>query len=130
VYNLRATYEPRGGTIERLEFKSVAILVYPIFVNLHTTSRTVFLSTDGTSWQALDSTDVPGLYQIQETTKELGNLVVGAKSEPLTSAAPSPTPAASGGNPVTWILVAGAVLILVLALAANATRGRSRGQKR
>jgi hypothetical protein len=129
VYDLTATYEPRGGKIEHLGFNSVAILVYPIFVDLHTTSRAVFLTTDGKTWQALDSTDVPGLYQIQASTKELGSLVVGAKSQPLTSASPSPAGSAGGQSPLTWILVAGAVLILVLAIAANATRGQ-KGRKR
>jgi hypothetical protein len=114
-YLLTATYEPGGDRVERLEFNAVGVLVYPVFVNLHAPEHQLFLSTDGKTWQQLDSTDVPGLVQVQATVPALGHLVVGAKLRPAASGSPSPEPggAASTRN---WLLVGLAVLVVGLAL--------------
>jgi hypothetical protein len=125
VYRITATYQPGGDPVTRLAFPPVAILVYPVQPTLHTTDHTLFLSGDGKTWQSIDSTDVPGLVQVQGTVPSLGDLVVGQKQEALVTATPAPS--ASGGFPRAWLLVAGAVVILALAFFAY-TRNRSRSE--
>jgi hypothetical protein len=127
AYTISATYEPGGDHVKRLSFPAVGILTYPIAVNLHTTNHTLFLSTDGKSWQAIDSTDVPGLTQVQGTVPALGSLAVGAHVEQVQSGSATATAAPSGGGGSrSWLLLAGAVLILLLAGAAVVARRRSR----
>jgi hypothetical protein len=126
AYTISAAYEPGSDRVKRLSFPAVGILTYPIAVNLHTTDHTLFLSTDGKSWQAINSTDVPGLTQVQGTVPALGTLAVGARVEQVQNGPASPTPATTGGGiPRSWLLIAGAVLILLLAGAAVAARRRS-----
>jgi hypothetical protein len=126
AYTISATYEPGGDPVEHLAFNAVGILTYPVVVNLHATNHTLVLSTEGKPWQALNSTDVPGLTQVQGTVPALGTLAVGAHIEQVQSGSASPTPAAGGGNSRSLLLLIGAVLILLLAGAAVATRRRSR----
>ena len=57
--------------VTKLAFSAVGILVYPVQPTLHTTGHSLFLSTDGKSWQAVDSTD---LLQAPETCRRLANL--------------------------------------------------------
>ena len=126
VYQLAATYEPGGDPVTKLTFPPVAILVYPVQPTLHTTNHTLFLSTDGKTWQAQDSTDVPGLVQVQGTVPSIGELLVGQKQEAIVTGTPGPT-SSSGGFPRAWLLVVGAVVIVALAFAAYARRRRGSG---
>jgi hypothetical protein len=126
VYTITATYEPGGDPVTKLAFGPVGIMVYPVQPTLHTTNHTMLLSTDGgKTWQSLDSTDVPGLVQVQATVTALGELVVGQKQESLVSATPAPG-SSSGGFPRAWLLVAGALVLVALAFLA-VTRGRRSG---
>jgi len=121
AYQVAATYEPGGDPVTKLAFSAVGILVYPVSPTLHTTDHTLFLSPDGKTWQKLDSTDVPGLVQVQATVPSLGYLLVGQHQQAI---GPSASGGSSGGGsiPTTWLLVAGAVLLVALAFAANARR--------
>ena len=122
VYRLAATYEPGGDPVKRLAFSPVAILVYPAQPTLHTTDHTLFLSSDAKTWQSLDSTDVPGLVQVQGAVPSIGYLVVGQKQQPIVTGTPAPS--SSGGFPRAWLLIAGAVVIVALAFAAYSRRRR------
>jgi hypothetical protein len=122
AYHLTATYQPGGDPVEKLAFSAVGILVYPVQPTLHTTDHTLLLSSDAKTWQSLDSTDVPGLVQVQATVPSIGYLVVGQKEQPLVSATASPQ--SPGGFPRTWLLVVGAVVIVALAFAAYSRRRR------
>ncbi|MFL5767261.1 MAG: hypothetical protein ACJ758_05380 [Actinomycetota bacterium] len=124
IYRLTATYQPGGDPVSRLAFPAVGILVYPVQPTLHTTDHTLFLSSDAKTWQALDSTDVPGLVQVQGTVPSLGYLIVGQKQDAIVTGTPAPT-ASSGGFPRAWLLVVGAVVIVALAFAGY-TRNRRR----
>jgi hypothetical protein len=123
VYHLTATYEPGGDPVKKLAFSAVGILVYPVQPTVHTTDHTLFLSADAKTWQSLDSTDVPGLVQVQATVPSIGYLVVGQKEQSLVTATPAQS---SGGFPRTWLLVVGAVVIVALAFAAYARSRRER----
>ena len=125
VYRLSATYEPGGDPVSKLTFPAVGILVYPVQPTLHTTNHTLFLSPDGKTWQSLDSTDVPGLVQVQASVPSIGDLVVGQKQESIVTATPAQS--SPGGFPRAWLLVAGALVLVALAFAAysRSHRGRS-----
>jgi hypothetical protein len=124
IYQLSATYEPGGDSVKKLAFSAVGILVYPVQPTLHTTNHTLFLSADGKTWQAIDSTDVPGLVQVQGTVPSLGSLLVGQKQEAIVTGTPAPS--SSGGFPRSWLLVVGAVVIVALAFAAYSRSRRER----
>jgi hypothetical protein len=121
AYRISATYEPGSEAIASLRSSASALLLYPVVVNLHATDHTLFLSPDGKSWQILRTIDTPNLVQAQASVPALGYLVVGAHLQPIASAAP-----AGGGIPGTWLLIAGAFLILGLEFAFYSLRERSR----
>ncbi|MFL5737694.1 MAG: hypothetical protein ACJ76P_10180 [Actinomycetota bacterium] len=131
MYQVTATYEPGGDPVTTLAFSAVGILVYPVQPTLHTTGHTLLLSPDAKTWQSLDSTDVPGLVQVQGSVPSLGYLIVGQHQEALTTGTPSSSApsssSSSGGFPNAWLLVVGAVVILALAFAAYSRSRRRSG---
>jgi hypothetical protein len=128
MYQVTATYQPGGDPVTTLAFPAVGILVYPVQPTLHTTGHTLLLSPDAKRWQSLDSTDVPGLVQVQGSVPSFGYLIVGQHQQALATGTPSSSSApSSGGFPNAWLLVVGAVVILALAFAAYARSQRRSG---
>ena len=129
AYRIQASYRPSGRKVETLAGQSSVGLVYPLLTTAvaNPAGHQVLSSADGRTWEALPSTDVPGVHQVSARLTRTGFVLVGV---------PPAAGGGSGGDSRTRILLLAsgvAVLIVVAALALRfreASRAPSRGRGR
>ena len=116
AYELSASYRPSKDPVGGLDRPLQVILLYPATSTLHANTHDLLHSTDGETWQALESTDTPGAQQVEAQVPDLGYVMVAGVPSPVTA---SPSPAAGGGTPpiaVALLVAAGVVLVIGLGL--------------
>jgi hypothetical protein len=113
AYRLSATYEPSGVMVRSIKTPLQAILLYPVTVNLRSTSHSLYVSTDGTSWTKRQSTDDHAMQQVIAKIPALGYVQV-AGVPGAASVTPAPT-GISGGTQTLKValLVLGACVLLI-----------------
>ena len=126
VYRLDATSIPSDEPAE-LAGEARVVLTYPFSTGAHP-GHTIVHSTDGASWTATDTNDLPSIQQADAPIEALGYV---AAARDMTATTPGPTD--DEGSPVATIALS--VGLVVLAAAAAVTlwgpsirRGRSRGR--
>jgi hypothetical protein len=112
VVRIEAVYLPTGGRVSRLARPSLVTLSYPIVVQ-GGFSNAVLVSTDGTRWTALTSTDHAGQQAVIATVRSLGYVAVGQTSGTETPA-PATPPARAIDRWVVVALVVAAIVAVVL----------------
>jgi hypothetical protein len=126
VYRLDSTYIPSDEPAE-LAAEARVVLTYPFSTGAHP-GHTIIHSSDGASWIAIDTNDLPSIQQADAPIDSLGYVAVARDTTATT-----PVPTNDEGSPVATIAIA--VGLVVLAVAAAATvwgpsirRGRIRGR--
>ncbi len=116
AYELSASYLPSRDPVAGLDRPLQVIVVYPATSTLHANTHDLLHSTDGETWQVLDTIDTPGQQQAEAQVRDLGYVMVAGVPSPVTA---SPPPAAGGGTPpiaVALLVAAGIVLVIGLGL--------------
>jgi hypothetical protein len=110
VYLVRATSQPTGDRMQRLDTSIVAILTYPSLSN-DLGNHTLVISPDGKRWERIKTHDQHATKQVNGSLRSLGYLAVA--SGPLSSAGPDGvTPPSERGIPLSILaVVIGAVLL-------------------
>jgi hypothetical protein len=125
VYRLDSTYIPSHEPAE-LAAEARVVLTYPFSTGPHP-GHTIVHSSDGASWTATDTNDLPSIQQADAPIEALGYVAVAR------DAAATPEPSNDETSPVATIAIS--VGLVVLAVAAAVTlggpairRGRGRGR--
>jgi hypothetical protein len=116
AYRLSASYTPSRDPVQGLDRPLQVILVYPATSTLHANTHDLLHSTDGDTWQVLETTDAPGSQQAEAQVPDFGYVMVAGVPSPVTA---SPSPGAGGGTPpiaVALLVAAGVVLVIGLGL--------------
>jgi hypothetical protein len=107
VYRIEAIYRPSGTPAERFEQPAQLSMVYPSGPDLAASDHEVLHSSDGTTWVALETIDVPIQHQAGVDLPGPGLVVV----------AGAPEPSGPGRSRVLWFLLAGVLIAAGLVLA-------------
>lgn len=107
LYWIEAIYRPSGTPAERFEHPAQLSMVYPAGPDLAASEHEVLRSTDGTTWEALETIDVPIQHQAGIDLPGPGLVVVVGP----------PPPAGAGRSRLLWFLAAGATIAAGLVLA-------------
>ncbi len=126
VVRIEAVYRPTADRVSRLARPSLLTLSYPIVVQ-GGFSNAVLVSTDGTRWAALESTDHPGQQAVIATVRSLGYVAVGQTSGAETVAPPATPP---GRAIDRWVVVALAVAAILAIVLVIVLRRRDEGPPR
>jgi hypothetical protein len=116
AYELSASYRPSKDTVDRLDRPVQVIVLYPATSTLHANAHDLLHSTDGETWQALESTDAPAQQQVEAQVPDLGYVMVAGVPSSVTA---SPGPTEDGGTPpiaIALLVAAGVVLVIGLGL--------------
>jgi hypothetical protein len=117
AYQLRASYRPSGTKVQELLAPLDVILVYPTTAALHSNSHQLMYSADGTTWDAIESSDSSGQQNVEGNVPGFGYVVVAGTLSPS-----SPVPAGPLGTSTTstaaiiLLVVAGCVLLIGIGL--------------
>ncbi|HEX8134744.1 MAG TPA: hypothetical protein VF880_15105, partial [Actinomycetes bacterium] len=121
AYHIQAAYRPSGARIDTLGGRSSVGLVYPLLTTAiaNPSGHLVLASTDGRSWQRLQSTDTPGTHQVSAPLGTTGYVM---------AAVPPAGPGGGGGNGRgrVLLLAGGVAVLLVLAALLARRRGAAR----
>jgi hypothetical protein len=123
AYELSASYRPGRTPVGGLDRPLQVILLYPATSTLHANTHDVLHSTDGETWQVLETTDTPGQQQAEAQVPDLGYVMVAGVPSPVTA---SPAPSEGGGTPpvaIALLVAAGVAFVIGLGLL---IRSRSR----
>ena len=90
------SYLPSQDPVAGLDRPLQVILLYPATSTLHANTHDLLHSTDGETWQALETTDTPGQQQVEAQVPDLGYVMVAGVPSPVTA---SPPPAQAGARP-------------------------------
>jgi len=99
------------------------VLLYPATSTLHANSHDVLHSTDGQTWQTLETTDAPGQQQAEAQVPDLGYVMVAGVPSPVTA---SPAAGAEGGMPpiaLALLVAAGIVFVIGVGLLIRSRSG-------
>ncbi len=110
VYLLEATYQPSGDPAP-LAANSRVVLVYPLVANDHG-GHELLASTDGATWTAADTNDLPSIQQADAEIHDLGYVAVAATNVSPTASAPAPG-GGGGSNAAVIGIVAGLIVLAV-----------------
>lgn len=111
VYRLDATYLPSDEPAE-LAAEARVVLTYPFSTGPHP-GHTIVHSSDGASWTATDTNDLPSIQQADGPIEALGYVAV---AQDMT--ATTPGPANDEGSPVATIAISVGLVVLAVAAAA------------
>ena len=123
AYELSASYRPSRDTVQGLDRPLQVVLLYPATSTLHANSHDVLHSTDGQTWQALETTDTPGQQQAEAQVPDLGYVMVAGVPSPVTA---SPAAGAGGGMPpiaLALLVAAGVVFVIGVGLLIRSRTG-------
>jgi hypothetical protein len=117
AYHIQAAYRPSGARIDTLGGRSSVGLVYPLLTTAiaNPSGHLVLASTDGRSWQRLQSTDTPGTHQVSAPLGTTGYVM---------AAVPPAGPGGGGGNGRGRVLLLAGGVAVLLVLAALLARRR------
>ena len=117
AYRIQAAYRPSGARIDTLGGRSSVGLVYPLLTTAiaNPSGHLVLASTDGRSWQRLQSTDTPGTHQVSAPLGTTGYVM---------AAVPPAGPGGGGGNGRGRVLLLAGGVAVLLVLAALLARRR------
>ena len=133
VYLLTAAYLPSDEPAE-LAAEARTVLTYPFSTGVHP-GNTIVHSTDGITWTAVDTNDLPSIQQADAPIGALGYVAVARDP----SATTAPGPANDESSPVATIAIAVGLVVLAAAAAVTllgpsirrrrktGTRGKKRG---
>ncbi len=72
AYRVSATSLPSGDRIRSFDRPIQAILAYPATSTLHANIHELLFSSDGETWESLETTDTPGQQQAEADLPGLG----------------------------------------------------------
>jgi hypothetical protein len=130
AYHIQASYRPSGEKVGALRGRSSVGLVYPLLgvPVADPAGHEILLSADGRTWEALPSTDTPGVHQVSAPLHRTGHVVATVPRGDATASQ-------GGGRNRVLLITAGAVLLVLGALllrrrTATGAAGRRRGRGR
>ena len=114
VVRIRASYQPSGTEVSRLDRSMSVLLVYPVTPTFHALSHGIQLSTnDGDRWAPLQSNDSLATQQVEARTQRLGLIVVAGEPVPFTA---SPSSTGGGGGSSTLAILLGGLAVIAAAV--------------
>lgn len=123
VYRIEATAGGRGDDITSFDRPLTAILVYPATPNLHATEHEIRWSSDGTSWEQLDTQDAPAQQQATAELPGSGLVVVAGVPQQVVPSTPDDGGTGRNALSTALLVIAGASLLIGIGLLV-----RARGQ--
>ena len=120
AYAITATYQPSGKEIAEVDAPLDVILVYPATATLHANSHEMLFSSDGQTWQPLDSSDSTALQQSEANVPGFGTVTVAG----VLGASPSATTSESGRTTLAIVLLvlAGCAMLIGIGLLLRSRR--------
>ena len=109
VIRFEATYRPSGDPAELERGTTRLVLAYPILSAVHG-AHSIVTSTDGATWEAQETNDLPSIRQADALVPVLAYAAVA--EEP----GASPTPAPGGVNSVATVGIVAAIVVLLVML--------------
>ena len=123
VVRISATYRPTGGSVTELSAQAQLLLSYPaVFGGV---DDTLLTSSDGTTWEALDSTNHLGQQLVVADIQRFGLFAVGQ-----TSGSGSVVPTGSPQGVPVWVIALLGALAVAAGIAAVVARRGSRPSER
>jgi hypothetical protein len=113
AYRFGARFLPSGEPVDDLDRPMQVILVYPATSTLHATSHDIMFSSDGRTWEPLETTDSPAQQQAQADVPGLGYVVVAGVLAPST---PGPWSTSGGTLPLAIALLVAAGVVLLIGI--------------
>lgn len=127
VYRLSATYQPTGKPVRSLSKPLTAIMTYPMTSDLQSMHHRVYYSANGDSWKVTEGADSVLTGQVDGRISDIGFIQVAGPIEEFTASSSPGSSSGSGSGGLTWILVAGACVLLLGAGVISWRGRRSRG---
>jgi hypothetical protein len=122
VYRIEGTYRPSGDPITELGQGAQIVLAYPAEAGGTLRKHELLVSTDGTSWTAVEGIDSHAQLLLQATVSSLGSFAVGRAAGPAGKAG------TSVGTILIYVLLG--LLIIAIAFFIIRTERRMRRERR